>query len=174
MLERLFFRKFLSARKLSTRNDAISQEKFFEPRFELNAPPRILQEMCKYIKISLTSNQIYSFGNAFARALAIECKETNGPKRRNNGLVVRATNVHISKQRRLGKDSLRKKRNENTKGKKGKLREIESVPNCGTFHTKRLLALIVKEVVRQGNASLLPTTFRLVWQNRFHFLPYVS
>lgn len=27
--------------------------------------------------------------------------------------------------------------------------------------TKRLLALIVKEVVRQGNASLLPTTFRL-------------
>lgn len=38
--------------------------------------------------------------------------------------------------------------------------------------TKRLLALIVKEVVRQGNASLLPTTFRLA--NRFfHFLPYV-
>lgn len=40
-------------------------------------------------------------------------------------------------------DSVKKK-------KKGKLGEIESVPNCGAFHTKRLLALIVKEVVRQG------------------------
>lgn len=40
--------------------------------------------------MSLTSNQIYSFGSAFVRALAIE-KRTD--QRRNNGLVVRATNV---------------------------------------------------------------------------------
>ena len=78
--------------------------------------------------MSFTSNQIYSFGSAFVRALAIE-KRTD--QRRNNGLVVRATNVQgrISrnletkttwqgfvekKKRRLAI----KKRNENTKKKR--------------------------------------------------------
>lgn len=76
--------------------------------------------------MSLTSNQIYSFGSAFVRAI-----EKRTDQRRNNGLVVRATNVQgrISrnletkttwqgfvekKKRRLAI----KKRNENTKKKR--------------------------------------------------------
>lgn len=90
-----------------------------------------------------------------ARELWPSSAKKRTDRRRNNGSVVRATNrgygkisgnkddlarIRWGKKRRLGKK----------KKKKGKLGEIESVPNCGAFHTKRLLALIVKEVVRQG------------------------
>lgn len=77
--------------------------------------------------MSLTSNQIYSFGSAFVRALAIE-KRTD--QRRNNGLVVRATNVQGRISRNLETKTWQgfvekkkrrlaiKKRNENTKKKR--------------------------------------------------------
>lgn len=76
--------------------------------------------------MSLTSNQIYSFGSAFVRALAIE-KRTD--QRRNNGLVVRMQRMYrgeylvISKQRRLGKDSLKKKETTRDKKKERKYEE---------------------------------------------------
>lgn len=77
--------------------------------------------------MSLTSNQIYSFGSAFVRALAIE-KRTD--QRRNNGLVVRATNVQGRISRNLETKTWQgfvekkkrrlaiKKRKENTKKKR--------------------------------------------------------